>query len=77
MNIKLALMFKYHDFIKTGDFYTARKILYLLNHKKIDLGLNDTDWLVEETAYRLGLKTVCLFNGRRLRVYLKKERRQL
>jgi hypothetical protein len=37
---RIQLMFAYHEFLKGGKYFTAHKILELLNKKKVYLGLD-------------------------------------
>lgn len=65
---RIQLMFAYHEFLKGGKYFTAHKILELLNKKKVYLGLDDTSWEVEQLAYKLKLpnasvKPLNLFMG--------------
>lgn len=50
---RIQLMFAYHEFLKGGKYFTAHKILELLNKKKVYLGLDDTSWEVEQLAYKV------------------------
>ncbi len=70
MSKKVRLMFAYHDFLRGGKYFAARKILNLLSNKKISLGLDDDSWEVEQLAYELDLKVSYSRNYSGANVYL-------
>mgnify|MGYP005924959409 FL=1 len=67
---RIRLMFAYHEFLKGGKYFTAHKILELLNKKKVYLGLDDTSWEVEQLAYKLKLQITYNRNCNGACVYL-------
>lgn len=70
MSKKVRLMFAYHNFLKGGKYFAARKILKLLSSRKVSLGLDDASWEVEQLAYRLNLKVSYSRNYNGAYVYL-------
>lgn len=70
MSKKLRLMFAYHDFLRGGKYFAARKVLNLLSSRKVSLGLDDDSWEVEQLAYRLDLKVSYSKNFSGAYVYL-------
>lgn len=70
MSKKVRLMFAYHDFLRDGKYFAARKVLNLLSSKKISLGLDDDSWEIEQLAYKLNLKVSYSRNYNGAYVYL-------
>lgn len=70
MSKKVRLMFAYHDFLRGGKYFAARKILNLLSNQKVSLGLDDDSWEVEQLAYKLNLKVSYSKNFNGAHIYL-------
>ena len=70
-NLKQSLLAAHHKLVLSGEYLAARKVLYLLIHGQLVLGLSDNDWAAEMALEEVGITGFSNKRGTLNHFYLK------